>query len=265
MSSVRDEGSQSPTTTSSPNQEIKLTKKEKLIILLRIVSMLFFDIILPLILYYVLKRFMPEIWALMISGVPPFLVVIYGLISKRRIDILGALIIVSFIVSAVVASLEKNARIQLLRESVVTGTVGITFVITLFPIKIGSFQMRPMVYYFARDMRTGGSFGSSSKKNNTGLTNDIAERWERNWNNSAVFRRGYRFLTALWGFGFILEVPVRVTIIFKAPTVERAFFWSNLVTYVWLGVMILTDAIYNKWFRKQLSKEESIAANNTSI
>ncbi|PKK58102.1 hypothetical protein RhiirC2_346914, partial [Rhizophagus irregularis] len=138
MSSIRDESGQSPTTATSTNQQINLTKKEKLIILFRIILMLFFDIVLPLVLYYVLKNYMLEVWALTISGVPPFLVVIYGLITKRRIDILGALIIMGFIVTGIVASLKRDARIQLLRESAVTGTIGLVFLISLLPIKIGS-------------------------------------------------------------------------------------------------------------------------------
>ncbi|PKK69294.1 hypothetical protein RhiirC2_748666, partial [Rhizophagus irregularis] len=192
MSSVRDESGQSPTTP-PPDQ----------------------------------KRFMSEVLALVVSGFPPFLVVIYGLIRERRVDILGAMLVVCFIVYGIVLSITNDARIQLFRESAVTGTIGLVFLISLLPIKIGSSQIRPMSYYFARDMQTGGSFGSSSKKNKD-VTNDINERWERLWNDNAVFRRGYRVLTTLWGVGFVLEAPIRIIIIFKAPTVERAFFWTNI-------------------------------------
>lgn len=45
MSSLRDESGQSPTTP-SPDQKVKLTKKEKLIIFLKVGLMLFFEIIL---------------------------------------------------------------------------------------------------------------------------------------------------------------------------------------------------------------------------
>ncbi|CAB4426229.1 unnamed protein product [Rhizophagus irregularis] len=156
---------------------------------LKIGLMLFFEIALPLILFYVLKSYMKEIWTLLISGVPPFLIVIYGIISKRRIDILGAITIISFVVSAIVASLKGDARAYLLRESAITGTViGLTFLITLIPIKYGSFQMRPIMFHFAKDMQTGGSFGYSSiKRNNSGLTEEISERWEIYWNKYVIF------------------------------------------------------------------------------
>ncbi|CAB4474897.1 hypothetical protein RhiirA5_362062 [Rhizophagus irregularis] len=274
MSSVKNESGQSPSTTTAPNQypyEVKLTRKEKLMVYLRIGLMLFFEIALPLILFYVLKNYMKEIWALLISGVPPFLVVIYGIISKRRIDILGALIIISFIVSAIVASLKSDARVYLLRESAITGTIGLTFLITLIPIKYGTFQMRPIIFYFAKDMQTGGSFGySSPKRNNSGLAEEISERWEIYWKKYAIFRRGFIFLTAFWGIGLVVEVPARVIIVLNTPTTERAVFWTNIVTYSWLGVLILVNILYSKWFKKQCRKiigegERQTAANQASV
>ncbi|PKK78830.1 hypothetical protein GLOIN_2v1496363 [Rhizophagus irregularis DAOM 181602=DAOM 197198] len=61
-------------------------------------------------------------------------------IFKRRIDILDAIIIISFVVTAIVSLLKNDARIHLLRESAIKSTIGLTFFITLIPIKIGSFQ-----------------------------------------------------------------------------------------------------------------------------
>ncbi|POG77664.1 hypothetical protein GLOIN_2v1544686 [Rhizophagus irregularis DAOM 181602=DAOM 197198] len=227
MSSVRDKSGQSPSTTTTTNQypfEVKLTRKEKLMVYLKIGLMLFFEIALPLILFYVLKSYMKEIWALLISGVPPFLIVIYGIISKRRIDILGAITIISIVVSAIVASLKGDARAYLLRESAITGTVGLTFLITLIPIKYGSFQMRPIMFYFAKDMQTGESFGYSSKKrNNSGLTEEISDT-----------SRPY--------YNFIL----------KTPTIERAIFWINILTYSWLSVLILIHIIYSNGLKNNV-------------
>ncbi|CAB4405011.1 unnamed protein product [Rhizophagus irregularis] len=198
------------------------------------------------------------------KGFPPFLVVIYGLIRERHVDILGAMLVVCFIVYGIVLSITNDARIQLFRESASTGTIGLAFLITLIPIKIGSFQMRPMSYYFAKDMLTGGSFGLSPKKNNT---DDIKERWgwERNWNNYAVFRRGYRILTALCGVGYIIETPAFVMIILKTPTIKRAFFWTNFVTYVWSVILVIIDVIYHRWFIKQIPEGEPTAVSQISV
>ncbi|GBC10492.1 hypothetical protein RclHR1_09680002 [Rhizophagus clarus] len=268
MTSVKNESGQPPISTSSP-YEVKLTRKEKLMNYLRIGTMLFFEIFLPLILYYVLKQFISEIHALLISGIPPLIIVIYGIIAKRRIDTLGAIVIISFIVSAVATTLKNNPRIYLLRESTVTGSIGLTFLLTLIPIKYGSFQMRPLTYYFAKDMQTGGSFGSS-KRNNTGLTEeDVTERWEIYWKNYAVFRRGFYVSTIFWGIGLLVEVPARTIIALKVQPFDKAVLWTNIVTYSWLTILFTTNHIYSIWFRKKFAKEISgniyTAANKTSV
>ncbi|RIA89516.1 hypothetical protein C1645_681601, partial [Glomus cerebriforme] len=178
--------------------------------------MIFFDIILPFILYYILKNHIKELWALVISGIPPFIIAIYGLISKRRVEILGVVIIISFIVSALVTLLRNDPRIQLLRKSSITGSLGLIFIITLIPIKIRTFEMRPASFYLFKDMAMGGTFGlSSSSINLPGLTEDepISERWDRYWNSYPSFRRTFIVLTAVWGCGFLSEVPIRTVIV----------------------------------------------------
>ncbi|GES99357.1 DUF3159 domain-containing protein [Rhizophagus clarus] len=220
-----------------PSHKVKPTKKEKLMILLRIGT---------------------------INGGTP------DIISKRRIDILGAIIIISFIVSDIVSTLKNDTRIYLLRESTITGTIGLTFLLTLIPIKYGTFQMRPIIYYFAKDMQIGGSFGyTPTQRRNSGLSEVTTQRWELYWEKYAVFRRGFYFLTILWGVSLLLEVLARAIIVFKAPTTDSAVMWTNIVTYSWLGVLILINVLYSKRFKKRCTKivTEDIRAdaNQTSV
>jgi hypothetical protein len=225
--------------------------------------MIFFDVVLPIVLYYILKKYMREIWALVISGVPPFIVFLYGIARNRRVDILGVIIILSFIVSAIMAVLRDDPRLYLLRESVITATVSLVFLITLIPIKIGSFQMRPLVFYFAKDMATGGTFGHYSDSNILpGLTEDepIAERFDRYWNSYPMFRHGFMVLTAVWGFGLLLEVPMRVIIVFKAKSTEQSFLLSNIVTYSWLSLLIAFNIYYSGRMKKKGEKRMAAAA-----
>src|SRR5205823_14013719 len=98
--------------------------------------------------------------------------------------------------------LRDDPLIQLLLRSAITSTIGITLLITLLPIKFGTFRMRPLAFYFIKDMATGGTFAhSSSSVNLPGITNDepIAERWERYWVSYPLFRRGFIIVTAIWG------------------------------------------------------------------
>src|SRR5437016_10687954 len=96
-----------PYQPSSQTQDAKQNNNKHRSIML----MILFDIVLPIVLYFVLKNHIQEIWALIISGVPPFIIVVYGFIRNRRVDVLGLIIVVSFIVGAIVASLKDDPRL----------------------------------------------------------------------------------------------------------------------------------------------------------
>ena len=71
--------------------------------LVSVVLILLIQIGVPLLLYYGLRNKIGVVYALVISGIPPFLNVIYGFIRKRQIEILGCIISASFILSAAVS------------------------------------------------------------------------------------------------------------------------------------------------------------------
>jgi hypothetical protein len=87
--------------------EIKPTRMERFKATLKILRpmaiMLFFDVGLPLAVYYILKIWLSILIALILSGIPPLLRVIYVFWKKRKVDILGCIFVVSFILSAVLS------------------------------------------------------------------------------------------------------------------------------------------------------------------
>ncbi|CAG8581516.1 17505_t:CDS:1 [Acaulospora morrowiae] len=223
-------------------------------------SMIFVEVILPIILYFILEKYLPVIWALVISGVPPLIVVIVGLIRHRRVDVLGVLIVFSFIVGAIVAGVQGDPRLYLLRESFITGVIGFVFLITLIPIKVGSFRMRPMVFYFSKDMATGGTFGSGGGHLQP-ITEDesIEARWERYWDSYPKFRQGFIVMTAVWGFGLLIEVVFRVIIIFRAPTIDQAVYIASIATYSWIALLVLFTIVYSRWMARMGQKRLAMA------
>lgn len=88
-------------------EEVPLTRMQKFKNYLRVLrptlAMIFFDVALPLAIYYILKNYVSVLIALIISGIPPLLHVIYTFWKKRRLDILGCIFVVSYIISAVLS------------------------------------------------------------------------------------------------------------------------------------------------------------------
>lgn len=65
--------------------------------------MLFFDVGLPLAIYYILKIWLSVLVSLILSGIPPLLRVFYVFWKKRHIDVLGCVFVFSFVLSAVLS------------------------------------------------------------------------------------------------------------------------------------------------------------------
>lgn len=89
------------------DKEVKPTMMERFQVFLSYARpmfiMLFFDVGLPLAVYYILKIWLSVLVALILSGVPPLLRVFYVFWKKRHIDILGCIFVFSFILSAVLS------------------------------------------------------------------------------------------------------------------------------------------------------------------
>ncbi|CAG8514043.1 886_t:CDS:1 [Scutellospora calospora] len=242
-------------------------KSSQRTIILRMVSMTITDIGLPLIIYFVVSKHLSTIISLIISGIPPTLSVIVNLIFRRQINVIGLLVITGFIAGIIVSVYQNDAKLFLLRESFVTGVIGLIFIITLIPIKIGSFKMRPLIFYNSKNLEMGSL---------EGLTEDepIPDRWERYWRLYPSFRRTFYVLTAVWGFGLLIEVPARIAIIYNT-TVDQAIYTGSIVFYTWLGCLVLFTVIYSRAMKKrgdELRKEQAEAeaasadtANNNYI
>ncbi|KAG1062436.1 hypothetical protein G6F42_027427 [Rhizopus arrhizus] len=114
--------------------------------------MLFFDVGLPLAVYYILKIWLSVLVALILSGIPPLLRVLYVFWKKRHIDILGCIFVFSFILSAVLSIISGDVRLTLLRDSTVTAVISLMFFFTLIPLKTRWFTIRPMIFLFSQQM-----------------------------------------------------------------------------------------------------------------
>ncbi|KAI8877334.1 hypothetical protein K501DRAFT_198446 [Backusella circina FSU 941] len=135
-------------------KEIKSTVNQKKLAMNQILSLtlsLVINLALPLILYYTLRNRIGAVYALLISGIPPLLNVIYKFIRRRKLDGFGILFVVAFVVSGVVSLITGDARVAVLRESIITGVIGVVFLFTMIPFSIGKFTNRPVLFLILRE------------------------------------------------------------------------------------------------------------------
>ncbi len=187
--------------------------------------------VLPYIIYTLLNNYthIPEILALFLSGVPPIIDTIIGVVRKGRVDLIAGMVLASIAISIILVMLGGSPRLYLIRESFFTVTLAVAYLISLlFP--------KPLGFYFARTFATG----------------NVPEKLE--WFNSLwqypTFRHSMRISTVVWGVGFLLEAAIRTYLVFVL-SVSQFLLVSPFVLYGFIGGIILWTIWYSRRTRER--------------
>ncbi|KAI8877333.1 hypothetical protein K501DRAFT_260564 [Backusella circina FSU 941] len=178
--------------------------------LLSLAVILIVDVALPLILYYTLRNTIGPVYALLISGIPPLLQVIFGFIRNRKVHALGCMIVIAFIVSAVVSIITGDARIAVLRESIITGIVGILFLITSIPFHFRNFTNRTLIFLISQQIFS--EFPPITWTDKTGEKHEmpIIEWLDIYYRPMHIY---FRLLNVFWAIGLLGECAARIAMI----------------------------------------------------
>ncbi|MEC0270314.1 VC0807 family protein [Paenibacillus anseongense] len=174
--------------------------------------------ILPWILYVWLSEYMSSLAALTIATLVPLLDNLVHLIKHRKLDAFGTLMLFTFLLTIVLVLLGGSEKILLVRESLITASVGLIFLASLF-------FRRPIMYYLALRFIS---------------TPHFAENW-----NYAYFRFVMKLMTFVWGIMLTMEAAVRVVMVYRLPTASYLAL-SNLVLYGFIGAAVLWTVIYRR-------------------
>ncbi|MFJ2581289.1 VC0807 family protein [Kitasatospora aureofaciens] len=199
-----------------------------------------FNIIAPLVtLNQLTHHGVSEFNALLISGLWSVVDMAIYIAWHRRVDEFAVMTLVFLAISAVVALVgPHSARLLLVKDSGVTGLIGLFFLATLA-------APRPLMFYTGRKFATDG-------------TREAIERWNALWELPG-FRRVQRMLTLGWGLGFIVEAVTRIGLSYRLTTTQMATV-NSVLTYVFLGVLILWTITYAKRARAKGAAAAAAAA-----
>jgi hypothetical protein len=155
---------------------------------------------IPALLYSLTKRYVSDsdVVALSIAAIFPLVGSIGGLVRHRRMSIIAVLAVLGIAVSVGALALGGDPKILLIRESFLTGALGIAcFVSLVLP--------RPLMFYFGREMEA----GSDPAK----IAAFDAE------SEHPAARRVHRLITTVWGIAFVGEFVLRVILVLSLPAV----------------------------------------------
>ncbi|ODG90591.1 MULTISPECIES: VC0807 family protein [Bacillaceae] len=185
--------------------------------------------ILPWVIYVVLSDYMSSLLALSIAMLLPLVDNAVHLWKYKKLDVFGGLMLFTIVLTLLLVFLGGSEKILLVRESLITASVGIIFLVSLL-------FKRPLIFYL----------GMRFIQNN---------RFAENW-SIRYFRFVMRLMTFVWGIMLLAEAIVRVIMVYNLST-ERYLFFSNYVLYGFIGAAILWTIIYRRKSATRLQEIKS--------
>ena len=125
--------------------------------------------------------------ALAWGAVFPLIGIALGFARTRRLDAISAVSLASIVVGLAGGLLLHSAEFLLVKDSLVTGTIGLVFLGSLL-------AERPLIFTIGRSQAPG-----------------RADVFDRRWAEPA-FRRSLRRMTAVWGITLLVEATARVVL-----------------------------------------------------
>jgi hypothetical protein len=183
-----------------------------------------FDIAGPLALYSWLRsQGWSTVTSLVVSGALPAAGVILGIVRKRRIDVIGMVVLLGIAVGTALGLASGSARLVLLEGSVPTAIFG--------AVCLGSiWTARPLMYRFAVEF-----IGEDTPRGR-----DFADKWQY-----AGFRHAFTVVTIVWGVAYLLEAAARVVIV-EFTSTGTALGISKVMPYAIAGVLAAWNVAYGR-------------------
>lgn len=196
---------------------------------------LFLSVLCTVIVYALLSPHFPSssLLPLLAASCCPIFGNAVSLIRSHHVDIFGILVLVGIVVSIVGVLLGGGSQLLLIRESFVTGALGLAFLVSsLFPKSLG--------YYFAKQFLTGNDPDKSS---------GFKALWQY-----PSFRRGIQGGTLFWGVLLLLEFIIRVVLVLVLP-ILLVLTVAPIVFNILIVVGIIVSAIWVRSIIRHINKK----------
>lgn len=185
--------------------------------MLRIATGLLLDVGLPVATYYVLHLVgVSDTAALLAAAVAAVLRIVVVAVRHHRLNQFALVMLLVYGIGVVLALVSGDARTLLLRNSLITASIGVIFLVG------GIRGRRPLTLTALQ------SFWPAR-----------ADHMARQYNGVPEVRHGFRLASVVWGIGLIAEAAVRIPLVYLLP-IEIAVAATE-------GLLLLTIALLGAW------------------
>ena len=152
------------------------------------------DVGLPVVGYYALHLLGVADWpALLAATALAATRVVWGAVRDRSLNLFATVMLLVFGLGVVLGLVSGDPRFLLLKNSIVTGAVGLTYLVSVM---VGT----PLTLAASQSFQPARS-----------------EQIRRNYDAEPRVRRGHRVSSVVWGLGLLTEALVRVPLVFLLP------------------------------------------------
>lgn len=182
---------------------------------------IFANFLAPYLVYQGLDARLGDTNAMIASAVPPLLWSAYELIKTRRFDAIALTVVATILLTVIATACGGSARLIQIRDALVTGAVGVAFLVSLA-------WRRPLIFFLARAAMARGA--------------DSAAEYETIWEQPGV-PAVFRWLTLVWGFGLVGQTCAMCYLAWIWP-IPRYLLLSPAVSVAIFGVLMAGSLRY---------------------
>jgi hypothetical protein len=184
---------------------------------------------MPYATYLLLRHFgVATVQALAAGAMFPITGILLGFVRERRVQALGVIVLTATVASIAAALFFTSPFLALVKGSLITATLGIAFVVSLF-------ARRPLVFYLST------MAGDA----------DARQEAETRWETDPVFRQVLRRITVVWAAALFVEATTRVVLI---PLLPIAVFLP-VSEAMWICCMLLMIAWSWRYAERVMGRE----------
>jgi hypothetical protein len=185
------------------------------------------DVALPLAAYYLLHLAGASDWVALLAGtVAAGIRILWVAARDRAWNAFATVMLVSFLVGLGLAFVSGNPRFLLLKDSVLTGTIGLCFLVSTV---VG----RPLTLAAAQGWGEGRS-----------------QSLVVGYHTNPLLRRGHRVCSLAWGFGLLAEALIRIPLIYLLP-VKVMVGLSTAITVTAVSLLVAFTFGYIRHVRRR--------------
>jgi hypothetical protein len=188
---------------------------------------LIFGAALPIGAYFVVRRHVhTDAQALIVAGCFSVGWIVLQFVRQRRVDVVGAVVLLGFAVGVVSSTLlGGNAYMLKVRDAFLTALFGVACIVTLYT------HDRPALFYVGRYLSAGNDPAKVSAYDQL--------------HELPIGRHTFRVLSVVWGIGLVVEASCRLTLADILPT-GTYLAVSPFITASVIGGLFAFTAVYTK-------------------